>query len=200
MAFTEREATAAGYGTAISGLATGVFGAMAAREQMKIKKIEIRMNRMFAKAQFNRQMTAHFQSQRDLEEQVTQLATNADKEYKTKLASTRVAQAQSGAAGKSATGVTNNLTRSALGIEQIIAGNFGKAKRAGVYQLEAIQESRSAAELGFAMQDIQIKSAMSVPAWMQGLAGGVDSAVDGMAVYQQLRPPSGGAVLEEGEF
>ena len=155
---------------------------------------------MFAKAQFNRQMTAHFQSQRDLEEQVTQQATEADKHFKTKLATTRVAQAQSGAAGQSAIGVTNNLTRSALGVEQIIAGNFGKAKRAGVYQLEAIQESRSAAELGFAMQDIQIKSAMAMPTWLQGLAGGVDDVIGGMATYERLRPGAGGPVLEEGDY
>ena len=200
MAFTESEATMAGYGTAISGLATSVFGAMGARQQMKIKAIELRMNKMFANAQFSRQMTAHFQSQRDMEEQVTQQATEADKHFKTKLAATRVAQAQSGAEGQSAIGVTNNLTRSALGVEQIIAGNFGKAKRAGVYQLEAIQESRSAAELGFAMQDIQIRQALAQPAWLQGLAGGVDSVVDGMAVYDRMRPGTGGPVLEEGQF
>lgn len=202
MAYTEREASVGGYASFASGMIDGYGAAMRNKYALQIQAIELRINKMFADAQFKRQMTSHFQSQRDLESQVTQASTKNDIAYKTRLASSRVGQAEGGITGNSAVADVNSLTKSALGVESIIVGNFSKAKRAKVYELSAIKEARSAQSWGFARQEIAIQAGLSLPPWLSMLGGSVDSALTGMSVYNQMgggQGQGGGADLGDGD-
>tara|TARA_R110000824_G_scaffold101924_4_gene241987 strand:+ start:338 stop:1117 length:780 start_codon:yes stop_codon:yes gene_type:complete len=166
---------------ALSGLA-GAFGAYTnqkhaakmGRSALRIKKSQTRINKMLAKSDFDRKMIGLFQSQRDMEEQTAQQHQARDSAYQKSLGSLRVMQAESGMEGTSAAEATAALTRSNLVAEQIMIGNMKKAERSLMYQREGLADQRFAREasaefqeMGFDMQDANLRAQIQTPAWAQ---------------------------------
>ena len=172
-----------GTAQALSGL-MGQFDAVKnQRSALKIKQIQNRINARFAKANFERKMTGLFQAHRDLEEQSMQQHTQREAAYQQKMGSMKVIQAETGAAGTSATETKDALTRSNLLAEQIQLGNMKKAQRSLMYQREGIADQRLAEELGFDMSNANIASQLQTPVWAQLLAGAPDLAIGGFNTY-----------------
>ena len=115
-----------GWMQALTGLAAGFEGAANQRSALKIQQIQNRINRRFAKAEFDRKMTGLFQAHRDLEEQSVQAHMQRQKAYQQKMGSLRVMQAERGMSGTSAAETANQLTRSNLAAEQILIKNMEK--------------------------------------------------------------------------
>ena len=166
---------------------TGLFGSYESyasqRHALKIKQIENRINRRLAKAEFERKMTGLFQAQKDLDEQSMQQHQQREVEYRKRMGSMRVMQAERGMAGTSALDAQKDLTRSNLVAEQIMLGNMKKAERSMMYQREGIADARLAQELGFDMRDANISAMLETPAWVQALAGAPNHILDGMNTY-----------------
>ena len=168
---------------AASGLAGSFQDLANQRSALKIKQIQNRINKRLAKAQFERQMTGLFQAHRDLEEQAVQAHAQRDAAYQQKMGSLRVMQAERGMAGTSAQETANQLSRSNLIAEQIMIKNMEKQQRAMMYQREGIADQRLAQELGFNMQDANIRAQLQTPAWLQALQGAPDQVIGGFNTY-----------------
>ena len=168
---------------ALTGLAGSFQDVANQRSALKIKQIQNRINKRFAKAQFERQMTGLFQAHRDLEEQAVQAHAQRDAAYQQKMGSLRVMQAERGMAGTSAEEQANQLSRSNLVAEQIMIKNMEKQQRAMMYQREGLADQRLAQELGFDMQDANIRAQLQTPAWLQGLMTAPDHAIGGFNTY-----------------
>ena len=168
---------------AVSGLAGSFEQVKNQRSALKIRQIQNRINKRLAKAQFERQMTGLFQAHRDLEEQAVQAHAQRDAAYQQKMGSLRVMQAERGMAGTSASETANQLSRSNLIAEQIMIKNMEKQQRAMMYQREGIADQRLAQELGFDMQDANIRAQLQTPAWLQALQGAPDQIIGGYNTY-----------------
>ena len=168
---------------AVSGLAGSFEQVKNQRSALKIRQIQNRINKRLAKAQFERQMTGLFQAHRDLEEQAVQAHAQRDAAYQQKMGSLRVMQAERGMAGTSAQEQANQLSRSNLIAEQIMIKNMEKQQRAMMYQREGIADQRLAQELGFDMQDANIRAQLQTPAWLQALQDAPDHLIGGYNTY-----------------
>ena len=168
---------------AVSGLAGSFEQVKNQRSALKIRQIQNRINKRLAKAQFERQMTGLFQAHRDLEEQAVQAHAQRDAAYQQKMGSLRVMQAERGMAGTSASETANQLSRSNLIAEQIMIKNMEKQQRAMMYQREGIADQRLAQELGFDMQDANIRAQLQTPSWLQALQGAPDQIIGGYNTY-----------------
>ena len=168
---------------ALTGLAGSFQDVANQRSALKIKQIQNRINKRFAKAQFERQMTGLFQAHRDLEEQAVQAHAQRDAAYQQKMGSLRVMQAERGMAGTSAEEQANQLSRSNLVAEQIMIKNMENQQRAMMYQREGLADQRLAQELGFDMQDANMRAQLQTPAWLQGLMAAPDHLIGGYNTY-----------------
>ena len=180
-----------GWMQALTGLAASFEQAANVRANLKIKQIQNRINRRFAKAEFNRKMTGLFQAHRDLEEQSVQAHMQRQKAYQQKMGSLRVMQAERGMAGTSASETVNQLTRSNLAAEQILIKNMEKQQRALMYQREGIADARLAQELGFDMQDANIRGQLQSPIWAQLIMQSGQHALSGFNTYFDFVKTSG---------
>tara|TARA_R100000664_G_scaffold33580_1_gene51114 strand:+ start:121 stop:738 length:618 start_codon:yes stop_codon:yes gene_type:complete len=180
-----------GWMQALTGLAAGFEGAANQRSALKIQQIQNRINRRFAKAEFDRKMTSLFQAHRDLEEQSVQAHAQRQKAYQQQMGSLRVMQAERGMSGTSAAETANQLTRSNLAAEQIMIKNMEKQQRAMMYQREGIADARLAQELGFDMSDANLRSQLQNPVWGQLMAQSGQYALDGLNTYYSFVKDTG---------
>ena len=109
---------------ALTGLAGSFQDVANQRSALKIKQIQNRINKRFAKAQFERQMTGLFQAHRDLEEQAVQAHALRDAAYQQKMGRLKVMQAERNMAGTSAQEQAKQVFRSNLVAEQIMIKNM----------------------------------------------------------------------------
>ena len=168
---------------ALTGLAGSFQDVANQRSALKIKQIQNRINKRFAKAQFERQMTGLFQAHRDLEEQAVQAHAQREAAYQQKVGKLKVMQAERNMAGTSAQEQAKQVFRSNSIAEQIMIKNMEKQQRAMMYQREGIADQRLAQELGFDMQDANIRAQLQTPAWLQGLMTAPDHAIGGFNTY-----------------
>ena len=168
---------------ALTGIAGSYQDAANVRSGLKIKQIEGRINRRFAKARFEREMTGLFQAHRDLEEQAVQAHAQREAAYQQKLGKLKVMQAERNMAGTSAQEQAKQVFRSNLFAEQIMIKNMEKEQRAKMYQREVIADQRAAEVLGLDMQDANIAAQLQTPAWLQALQGAPDHLIGGYNTY-----------------
>ena len=168
---------------ALTGLAGSFQDAANQRSALKIRQIQNRINKRFAKARFEREMTGLFQAHRDLEEQAIQAHAQRDAAYQQKMGSLKVIQAERGMAGTSASETANQLNRSNSIAEQIMIKNMHNQQRTLMYQRQGIADQRVAQELGFDMQDANIVAQLQTPAWLQALQGAPDQIIGGYNTY-----------------
>lgn len=176
---------------ALSGLAAASQAASSQRSALKIQQSQNNINRILAKGEFDRKMTGLFQAHRDLEEQSMQQHQQRQRDYQQKMGSLKVMQAERGMSGTSAAETANQLTRSNLAAEQIMIKNMEKQERAMMYQREGLSDARLAQELGFDMQDANIRAQLQTPAWTQVMGAVPDLAIQGYNTYFNFVKDSG---------
>ena len=171
---------------ALTGLAGSFQDAANVRSGLKIKQIEGRINRRFAKARFEREMTGLFQAHRDLEEQAVQAHAQREAAYQQKLGKLKVMQAERKMAGTSTQEQASQLNRSNSIAEQIMIKNMHNQQRTLMYQRQGIADQRVAQELGFDMQDANIVAQLQTPAWLQVLQDAPDQFINGYNTYHNF--------------
>ena len=167
----------------LTGLAGSYQAVQNQRSALRIQQVQNRINRRFAKANFERQMTGLFQAHRDLEEQSVQAHRQRQADYLQKMGNLRVMQAERGMSGTSAAETANTLTRSNLAAEQILIKNMEKRQRAMMYQREGLADQRLAQELGFDMSDANTAAQLQTPVWAQFALQAPNQIIGGYNTY-----------------
>lgn len=146
------------------------------RSQLRIQKIQDRINEMLAENAFRNRMEQLYTAQDEVREQASQEYLEEQKAFRTKQAQLQVFQAERGAAGQSAVDTHNQLSASHHAWRQIQLSNIQKAERALQFQKEAAIDARTAQELSSSMKSYD--SLNPLMGMMAGGAQGFMGAVD----------------------